>query len=283
VFQAGPSKAMNWYDTAGSGGTTPAGLRGDDQDAMNGNAVMYDVGKILTVGGAPAYQNANATANAYVVDINSGVTVRRVASMSYARAFHNSVVLPDGKVLVVGGEAYPVPFSDDTSVLYPELWDPATETFTTMAAMTVPRNYHSVAMLLPDGRVFSGGGGLCGSCSTNHPDGQIFTPPYLLNPDGTAVSRPSITKAPNTATAGSTITVATKRAVTRFALVRMGSATHSIDNDQRRIPLTPTSSSGTRYALSIPADRGVVLPGYYMLFALNSAGVPSVSRIIRIS
>ena len=63
----------------------------------------------------------------------------------------------------------------------------------------------------------------------------------------------------------------------------MGSAAHSVDNDQRRIPLTPTSSSGTRYTMSIPADRGVVLPGYYMLFALNSAGVPSVARIIRIS
>jgi galactose oxidase len=159
---------------------------------MNGNAVMYDVGKILTVGGAPAYQNANATSNAHVIDITNGVTVRKVASMSYARASHNSVVLPDGKVLVVGGESYPVPFSDDTSVLNPELWDPATETFTTMAAMTVPRNYHSVAMLLPDGRVFAGGGGLCGSCSTNHPDGQIFTPPYLLNADGTAAARPSI-------------------------------------------------------------------------------------------
>jgi len=283
VFQAGPSKAMNWFDTAGSGGTTPAGLRGDDQDAMNGNAVMYDVGKILTVGGAPAYQDSNATANAYVIDITNGVVVRRVASMSHARAFHNSVVLPDGKVLVIGGESYAVPFSDDTAVLEPELWDPATETFAPMAAMTVPRNYHSVAMLLPDGRVFSGGGGLCGSCSTNHPDGQIFTPPYLLNPDGTPAPRPVITKAPATVTAGSTISVATKRAVTTFALVRMGSVTHSVDNDQRRIPLPPTSSSGTRYTLSIPADRGVVLPGYYMLFALDSAGVPSVSRIVRIS
>jgi galactose oxidase len=283
VFQAGPSKQMNWFDTTGGGGTTPAGLRGDDQDAMNGNAVMYDVGKILTVGGAPAYQNANATANAYVIDITNGVAVRKVASMTFARAFHNSVVLPDGKVLVIGGEAYPVPFSDDTAVLTPELWDPATETFTTMSAMTVPRNYHSVATLLPDGRVFSGGGGLCGGCTTNHPDGQIFTPPYLLNPDGTAASRPSITKAPGSASAGSAISVATKRAVARFALVRMGAATHSVDNDQRRIPLAPTSSSGTRYTLTIPADRGVVLPGYYMLFALDSAGVPSVARIIRIS
>ena len=52
VLQAGPSQAMNWYTTSGTGGTTPAGTRADDTDAMNGNAVMYDAGKILTVGGA---------------------------------------------------------------------------------------------------------------------------------------------------------------------------------------------------------------------------------------
>ena len=53
-----------------------------------------------------------------------------------------------------------------------------------MASQPEPRNYHSVAVLLPDGTVFSGGGGLCGSCATNHPDGQIFYPPYLFNADG---------------------------------------------------------------------------------------------------
>ena len=73
-----------------------------------------------------------------------------------ARSFGNSVVLPDGKVLALGGQQYPVAFADTSAVRSPELWDPATGGFTTMAPEAVPRTYHSVALLLPDGRVFSG-------------------------------------------------------------------------------------------------------------------------------
>jgi galactose oxidase len=284
VLQAGPSRAMNWYGTAGTGSVTSAGTRGDDTDAMNGNAVMYDVGRILTVGGATAYQDADATGNAHVIDITSGsALVRTVASMANRRAYGNSVVLPDGTVLVVGGQSRPVPFSDATSVLEPELWNPVTERFTALAPMAVPRNYHSVAVLLPDGRVFSGGGGLCGSCGTNHPDGQIFTPPYLLNTDGTPAPRPAITGAPATVATGGAITLSTDRAVTGFSLVRLSSTTHSVNNDQRRIPLTPSATSGTTYTLPVPADRGVALPGYYMLFALTSTGVPSIAKIVRVT
>ena len=286
VLQAGPSKAMNWYSTSGIGGVTPAGTRGDDNDAMNGNAVMYDAGKILTIGGAPSYQNTNATTNAYVLTVNgvgNAVTTRKVASMANARAFHNSVVLPDGKVAVFGGQNFPVPFSDNTAVLSAELWDPATETFSTMASSAIPRTYHSVALLMPDGRVFTGGGGLCGTgCATNHFDGEIFTPPNLLNDDGTPASRPTITSAPATAANGATISVATNRAVTGFAIIRMGSATHSVDTDQRRLALIPTPVAGGGYDLTIPADRGVAVPGYWMLFALDSKGVPSVATTIRI-
>ena len=70
-----------------------------------------------------------------------------------------------------------------------------------MAADVIPRTYHAVAILLPDARVFCGGGGLCGECTTNNPDGRIFTPPYLLNPDGTLKSRPNILDAPSAANA----------------------------------------------------------------------------------
>ena len=284
VFQAGPSRAMHWYGVTGNGSTTAAGTRSDDTDAMNGNAVMYEPGRILTVGGAPAYENANATRNAYLVDITgAAVSVSKLAPMANARAFANAVVLPDGKVMVVGGQNYPVPFSDDTSVLTPEMWDPVTKTFTPLAPMAVPRTYHSVALLLPDGRVFAGGGGLCGSCPTNHFDGEIFTPPYLLNADGSPKPRPTIAAAPASATAGSTISVTTGQSVAGFSLVRMGSATHTVDTDQRRIPLTINGTTGNTSTVALPADRGVLVPGYYMLFALDAAGVPSVSKIVRIS
>ena len=292
AFQAGPSKQMNWITTTGNGTITGAGNRSDSADAMNGNAIMYDVGQILTVGGATAYQDAGstvdvqATNHAYAVDISAGpsqsVVVKRTSDMAYARAFVNSVVLPDGEVLVIGGQQHPQSFTDTGGVLSPELWNPATGKFTTMAPEAIPRTYHSVALLLPDGRVFSGGGGLCGSCTTNHANGQIFTPPYLLNSDGTPRTRPVIGSAPATTTTGSTITVTTNSATPSFALVRVGAVTHSVNTDQRRIPLTPATASGTTYTLQIPSDKGTVLPGNYMLFALDANGTPSVSKIINI-
>jgi galactose oxidase len=274
---------MNWVSTTGTGSVTSAGLRSDSADAMNGNAVMYDVGRILTVGGATAYENVNATTRAYTINLNSNAAVARVGDMAYPRAFANGVVLPDGQVLVVGGQSRPVPFSDAGSAMAPEIWNPATGRFTTLAPMATPRNYHSVAVLLPDGRVFVGGGGLCGNCGTNHPDGQIFTPPYLLNNDGTAKARPTIASAPATAAAGSSISVTTGAPVTRFSLMRMSTVTHTVNTDQRRIPLTATSSSGNTSTLQIPANRGVVPPGNYLLFAMDANGVPSVATTIRIS
>jgi galactose oxidase len=283
VLQAGPSKAMNWYNTAGTGSVTSAGTRGDDGDAMNGNAVMYDSGKILAIGGAPSYEDATATANAYALTISgTTVTTKKLAPMANARAFHNSVVLPDGKVAVFGGQSYAVPFTDNNAVLTAELWDPVTQAFTALAPAAVPRTYHSVALLMPDGRVFTGGGGLCGAgCDTNHMDAEIFTPPNLLNADGTPASRPAITTAPATAANGATITVATNRTVTAFSIIRMGTATHSVDTDQRRLSLTPTTVGGG-YQLTIPSDKGIAVPGYWMLFALDANGVPSIAKTIKI-
>jgi galactose oxidase len=286
VFHAGPSRQMNWITTGGDGSIRSAGTRADAPDMMNGNAVMYDVGKILAVGGAPAYENSAATSRAYDIDITGGpsapVRTTRVADMAYRRAFINSAVLPDGSVVVVGGQAYAKPFTDTGAAQAPELWDPATGRFTILTPEAVPRTYHSVAALLPDGRVFSGGGGLCGNCTTNHLDGQILTPPYLLNSDGTERARPVIESAPATTSQGSTITVRTTGSTPRFSLVRTSSVTHSVNSDQRRIPLTATTADGVNYRMQIPGDRGVVLPGFYLLFAMTAEGTPSVARFIHI-
>ena len=284
VFQAGPSVQMHWITTTGAGTITAAGARGTSGDEMNGNAILYDINKIFTVGGSPSYQNSNATNVANIVNISGNTpTVTPTAPMTYARAFANSVVLPTGQIFTVGGQTYAVPFSDATSDLTPEMWSPSTGQWTAMAQEAEPRNYHSVAVLLPDGTVFSGGGGLCGSCATNHPDGQIFRPPYLFNADGSPATRPTIASAPTSAQTGQTISVTTGGPVASFAMIRYGEATHSVDNDQRRIPLSIVSSSGNTYKLSIPSDPGIALPGPYMLFAIGSNGTPSVSATVSIS
>jgi Domain of unknown function (DUF1929)/Concanavalin A-like lectin/glucanases superfamily len=284
VFQAGPSEEMHWITTTGAGTITAAGARGSSGDEMNGNAVLYDVDKIFTVGGAPDYQDSYATNVANIVNINGSTpTVTATAPMTYSRAFANSVVLPTGQIFTVGGESYAVPFSDETADLYPEMWNSSTGQWTVMAEEAEPRTYHSVAVLLPDGTVFSGGGGLCGSCATNHPDGQIFYPPYLYNGNGSLRTRPTISSAPTSAQTGQTISVSTGAAVSSFVLVRYGEATHAVDNDQRRIPLSIVSSTGDTYQLTIPSDPGIALPGPYLLFAIDANGTPSISATIDIT
>lgn len=289
VFHAGPSAQMHWITTSGVGSLFSAGARGDDAYSMNGKAVMYDIGKIFKTGGAAAYQGANATTATYVIDLNPALTnpmnqsvvVTKAAPMNYPRAFANAVVLPTGNVFVVGGDTYANPFDDSTAVLAPELWDPVNQTFTVLPPMQTPRTYHSTALLLPDGRVFVSGGGQCGSCSTNHLNAEIFSPPYLFNSNGSQASRPTISSAPPTAGLGSAISVSTNTQVSSFAIMRLSSVTHTTDNDQRRVPLVISSSSGNSYSLKIPSDPGIVPPGYYMLFAINSQGTPSVATIIK--
>jgi galactose oxidase len=287
VFNAGPSRAMTWFNVTGTGSWAEGGLRGSDPDAMCATAAMYDAGAglILSAGGSPHYDQSDATRNTHIIKlnaVNTNAAVTRVADMTYARAYANSVVLPDGKVFVTGGQAFPVPFQDTTAAMPAELWDPATNTWSVMAPINVPRVYHSVALLLPDATVIAGGGGLCGrGCRQNHPDAQVWTPPYLLNSDGSLKARPSIVSVSATSLRpGATLTITTSEAAT-FSLVRYGSTTHTVNTDQRRVVLT-TTNSGNVYTTVLPSDAGVLLPGYWMLFAINSAGTPSVATQIRV-
>ncbi len=286
LFHAGPRRDMHWIDTDGNGRLTDAGRRGGsgDDDMMNGNAVMYGTNRILVMGGAADYEGGTATRTAFSINIsNTRPDVDRVGPMKHARAYHNSVVLPNGEVFVVGGMTKPQPFVDSTGVLEPELFEPSRGKFVAMAQHGTPRNYHSVALLLPDARVISGGGGLCGGCSTNHPDVQIWSPPYLFRADGGPARRPKVVAAAATARVGSDMRVRTDSFVTGFSLVRLSSVTHSVNNEQRRIGVGIRYNGNNDYTLDLPTSPGVLVPGYYMLFAINEAGTPSMAHTVRIT
>jgi galactose oxidase len=289
VFQAGPSKAMNWYDTAGAGALTGAGNRAADGDSMCGNAVMYDAvaGKILTLGGARDYAGTESTGNAHIVTIGEGGTMPSVTAltpMSYHRIFANAVVLPNGEVFVTGGQTIGNPFSDNLADLTPEMWSPTNNQFRRMLPNSIPRTYHSIALLLLDGTVLTGGGGLCGTCSTNHFDAQIYTPQYLLNADGTDRIRPVIRSISNpTVRVGRSLTLSTGSVVTTASLVRYGSVTHTVNTDQRRVPLVLTTNGTNIYSITVPSDPGIALPGYWMLFVMDSTGTPSVATTIKVT
>jgi galactose oxidase len=297
VFQAGPSKQMNWYGTSDQGSVQGAGIRDSANDAMCGANVMYDTGKIFAAGGSQSYTNSDAFTRVFLITIGQPFqtpTVERAPDMRYARGFGDAIALPDGKVLMVGGQKRSLVFTDTDSALAAELFDPATKTWKVLAEMKIPRNYHSVALLLADGTVFSGGGGLCSSgygnsdawCNraVDHADAQIFSPPYLFNDDGTAATRPTINSVSSqTVRPGGRLTanMGDSNAYT-FSFVRMGTSTHSINTDQRRISLNTVSQSGSSYTITLPNDYGVLIPGYWYLFALNKAGTPSIASIVQV-
>jgi galactose oxidase len=284
IFVPGPTPNMQWYDLSGSGSITSAGRRGDDDFSQNDVTVLYDVGKLLKAGGNVNYDRDGAaqspsSGNAYLIDINGGglADVRKIAPLAHPRAFANGVVLPDGTVLVAGGLDNGKGFSDVGATLTPELFDPATETWRDLSPMHVPRPYHSVALLLPDGRVFESGGGLCGTgCVANHFDLQIYSPPYLFKGP-----RPQITAAPGTVGYGAAVTVQTSGTVTGFSWIRMASTTHTVNTDQRFLRAASTALGGGAFSVVAPANANLAPPGYYMLFALNG-GVPGVAKILRL-
>ena len=288
LFAVGPSPRMHWYDPAANGGTGSvqfAGRRSDDIYAQANVSVMYDVGKILSAGGnsifdVPGANLSPSSKNAYLVDINGVVTTKKIQPMHFPRTFANGIVLPDGKVFVVGGLDNGETFSDIGSIMVPEMFDPVTETWTDMASLPTPRNYHSVGLLLPDARVYVGGGGLAGNrcIGCNHPDAEIYSPPYLFK--GT---RPNILSAPNQMSYNDVISVSTTSDVTRFSLIRLSSVTHTNNTDQRYLPVQATGNGSGSFTMVTPANANLAPPGYYMLFALNANGVPSVAKILQIT
>lgn len=284
AFDSGPDQTMRSLDPSGTG----AWKIWSSRDSINrdyGGHAMYDVGKILVAGGGPS------TNTAEVINLNGATpTATPTGSMAYGRRQNNLTVLADGTALATGGNSSGASLVDINAGVYAaELWNPATGQWTTLSSMQVTRQYHSTALLLPDGRVLSAGGGICGTCDTVgylNKNAEIFSPPYLFAKDGSGslAPRPTVTAAPGTVSEGSQFTVSTPDAasITKVALVKLGAVTHSNNMDQRYVPLSFTAGNGS-LTVTAPANINIAPPGYYMLFIVNSAGVPSVAPIVNVS
>ena len=269
VFQSGPSRQTRYLDTSGTGAWSNVAMMNFGAWRDYGPGVMYDVGKVLEVGGGDP-----PTATAEIIDLNAATPVWKfTGSMHFPRRQHNAVVLPDGKIFISGGSSASGFDTSTSPVLPTEMWDPATGQFTVMASIAVYRGYHSTALLLPDGRVLSAGGNVGG------PNAQIYSPPYLFNG-----AQPTISSAPTSVGYGQTVFVGTPNAtsITKVSFIRVGSTTHTFDESQRYMPLT-FSQATNGLNVTMPANANIAPPGYYMLFILNSSGVPSVAKIMQIS
>jgi Domain of unknown function (DUF1929) len=225
--------------------------------------------QVMVMGGLPAGSAAMATVQKYDYATN---TWTRTVDMPTPRAHLNVVQVPDGKAIGVGGNSSGLSATPQYAAMS---YDPAVDQWTTLASQTPRRAYHSTALLLPDGRIMSAGDDKTGGGKQLI---DFYSPPYLF-----AGVRPTVTSSPTQVDFGSTFPIGTADAVvTRAVLMAPGATTHAVDMNARHVELavTPTGD-GTTFTATAPT-ASVAPPGYYMLFALTSAGVPSVARWVHV-
>jgi hypothetical protein len=279
VFNAGPQQMARYLDPTDLGkwrDVAPSALLYRDY----GSSVLYADGKVLLVGGNPRGETNPPSATAQVIDLNVAQPQwRGVESMHFGRRHLNATLLPDGTVLVTGGSRAAGFDNPVGKVLQAELWNPVTERWSTLAAQARYRGYHSTALLLPDGRVLTGGGGhpnpAGGSAEYNF---EIYSPPYLFKG-----SRPTIVHAPQQVGYRQFFSVQTPDAAVIRAVnwIRLSSVTHAFNQNQRINHLT-FAAAGEHLVINTPLDPNLAPPGHYLLFLLNEQGVPSLAHIIQL-
>ncbi len=232
-----------------------------------------ETGKILIFGGT-ATDDSFATNTAEILTPNgAALQPQWTTSSAFGRKHPIPVIMPDGKILVIGGTAFQN--SGATKIMEAELFDPVTETWTTLPAMTVPRQYHSSALLLADGRVWAAG--TTYSKSSRELRVEYFVPSYY------SAVRPTISGAPQMGPYGGTINIPTPDGldIDAVSLVTVGTETHAYNSDQRLVWLQIQNKTATEVIVSAPINANIAPPGYYYIFILKQE-VPSVAQAIKI-
>lgn len=241
--------------------------------------------QIWVFGGTPsnAGGGTNGTTTTQYIDFDSSKPAWQWGpSLNLPRFNQVGLFLADGTVMAVGGNDGPGRYGgpqEQSEIYTPGTtnWLGGTWALTTpfYGSNTVIRGYHSVSVLLPDGRVLSTGS-TSGAIYDN--SYQIYSPPYLSN--GT---RPTITSSPATVSYGQQFTIDTPDAanIKSVALIAPTATTHANNMTQRYVPLTFSIGSGSITATA-PANGNWAPPGYYMLVIVNSSGVPSVAAWIQL-
>jgi len=290
----GISAEKMWYlDPASNGTIQTVGAFKQGYTAANpvnvgatNTAVMYDVGKIIVVGGNGSFNGDGLPASnqATMVDINGGGAVlTELPAMTSARRYPNGVALPEGKVLITGGTKRGNNNGAD-AVFAVELWNPSTNAWTVGASAAVYRGYHSFSILLPSGVVLSTGGGTPGPVTNLN--AEAYYPPSLFRTIGGSAQlapRPVVVAISGLSYAnGGDLQLDLSDAAPISGLVLLGTSngTHSFNSGQRRIPLAFTQES-YRLSTQIPGNT-IAPPGYYQVVAVDANGVPSRGVIIAI-
>jgi hypothetical protein len=285
VFYSGPSPMSYLFNVSSKTWTPMASSNYGSR--TYGSSVMlpltpangYDP-KIMLLGG-----DNPSTATTELIDLGaSSPTWSYGPDMSQPRIEMDAVMLPTGKILAIGGSA-----SDEdatTASLNADLYDPTSNSFSSAGQNVYARLYHTTSLLLPDATVWLAGSNP--ARGTYEPHMEIYQPAYLFTRDANhnviLATRPSIASVPTSIAWGGQFVVSTPDAasISQVVLVKDGSSTHAFDMDQRLVGMNFTAGSGT-LTVTAPPNANIAPPGYYMVFLINSAGVPSVASFVLLS
>ncbi|WP_338906755.1 galactose oxidase early set domain-containing protein [Streptomyces nigra] len=285
-----PGTGAAIYDYDANTVTQVPGLQRKDERDQSASVLLPPAQdqKVLTLGGGNIDSNPDANRLTDVIDLKQpnpsyvagpplpqgtvDLGAGKIAQTGdQGKMYVSAVLLPDGKVLETGGALH----NRADPVYESSLYDPATGTFDPVAADPEARGYHSSAFLLPDGRVMATGDNP-GNGSWNH-DVSIYTPPYLLKGE-----RPAITSVIDTEWSyGDTQRITVDRPIAKAELIRPAAVTHSSDPNQRFVDL-PLSVDGNNVDLNVTSNPDLAPPGWYMLFAVDAGGVPSVAKWVHL-
>jgi hypothetical protein len=249
---------------------------------MDGTAVLlplrppnYET-RILIAGGTSdgaiwTSAEADPLASTEWIDLSVATPAwQALPDMNVARRHVNSVLLPDGRVLILGGIEMP-PDGGPVEIFDPD--DPMSG-FLLGPNMKYPRGYHSAAILLPDGSVIMGGDPSGGSTPN-----ERYRPSYFFKP------RPTITSSPATVAHGAALSVQTPlpAAIAEVVLISAGAVTHGFNHNQRYVGCTITGRTANAVNATAPPDGTIAPPGYYLLFLVDQDRVPSMANWIRLT
>ena len=241
-------------------------------------AVMIDQDKVIIFGGlqeGAAYSPSNKV---HLIDFSDSFkpVVTEINSMNFSRSYGDSTILPNGKVFLNGGHSYnDLEFSN----FIPEIYDTNTGVSTKMKNSYFRRNYHSSSLLLPNGTILTAGGDVWNA--------EVFYPPYLftknIKNETILTERTEIINLKNNIKRGeSSIFSVSGNDVSRVTLISTGSKTHSQGSESKFRELNFKKMKNNKIEINLTSNSNAIQNGTYMLFAINSKGVPSNGKIVYI-
>ncbi|MQY12051.1 hypothetical protein SRB5_21800 [Streptomyces sp. RB5] len=243
--------------------------------------------KVMVLGGGGVGESKKSTGRTTIIDLTADEPAYADGpELPVPTRYLNSVILPDDSVFTTGGSK-DYRGRSASNVLKAQFYDPGANAFRPAADPLVGRNYHSEALLLPDGRVAVFGSDSLFSDKANTRAGdfeqriEVYEPPYLHHKD--IDRRPVIGDGPERPELGAKATYEVKGAerVAKVRLMRPSSVTHVTDVEQRSVQLDFTKRGGT-VTVEIPEDRSLVPPGWYMLTMTDREGLPSVAKWVHL-